>query len=130
MASQSDYSYEFEGIATATGDKNTFFFAGIVAFLIANLVCNWFIKTLKKITTSEDGKGLRNRSLKLDMISWTKGFAGVLNLFFALVLVFLALMKMSTQYNIKTLGFYVYLGPVILVAWFVYLAVILTKKRA
>ena len=130
MASQSDYSYEFEGIASATGDKNTFFFAGIVAFLIANLVCNWFIKTLKKITTSEDGKGLRNRSLKLDMISWTKGFAGVLNLFFALVLVFLALMKMSTQYNIKTLGFYVYLGPVILVAWFVYLAVILTKKRA
>ena len=130
MASQSDYSYEFEGIASATGDKNTFFFAGIVAFLIANLVCNWFIKTLKKITTSEDGKGLRNRSLKLDMISWTKGFAGVLNLFFALVLVFLALMKMSTQYNIKTLSFYVYLGPVILVVWFVYLAVILTKKRA
>lgn len=130
MAGQSDYSYEFQGISLPAGDENTFFFAGIMAFLIANLVCNWFAKTLKKITTSENGKGLRNRSLKLDLITWTKGFAGVLNLFFALVLVFLALMKMSTQYNIKTLGFYVYLGPVLLVAWFVYLAVILIKRRA
>ena len=130
MAGQSEYSYEFQGIAMPAGDKNTFFFAGIAVFLITNLVCNWFVKTLKKVSSTEEGRGFRNRSFKLDMISWTKGFAGVLNLFFALVLVFLALMKMSTQYNIQTLGFYVYLGPILILAWFIYLGVILTKRRA
>ncbi|GEM_PF-937844 len=129
LASQADYSYDFEGIVS-NADKNTYFFAGIVVFLLANLVCNYFVNTMKKISTTEDGKGLKNRSLKLDLIVWTKGFAGVLNLFFAIVLVFLALVEMSTQYNINTIGFYVYLGPILIVAWFVYLGVILTKKRA
>ena len=129
LASQSDYSYDFEGIVS-NADKNTYFFAGILVFLVANLACNYFIKTMKKITTIDNGKGLKNRSLKLDLISWTKGFAGVLNLFFALVLVFLALVEMSTQYNINTIGFYVYLGPIFIVAWFIYLGFILFKTRA
>ena len=128
LASQADYSYDFEGIA-GSASKNTYFFAGIAAFLVANLVCNWFVKTLKKITTSDDGKGLKNRGLKKDLMIWTKGFAGVLNLFFAIVLVFLALVEMSTQYNINTIGFYVYLGPILIVVWFVYLGVILAKRR-
>ena len=130
LAAQSDATYSFEGLDVGAADKNTYFFVGIIVFLFANLVCNWFIKSLKKITTSDDGKGLRNRSLKIDLIVWTKGFAGVLNLFFALVLVSLALFKMTSQYdNISTLGFYVYLGPILLLAWFIYLGVILSKKR-
>lgn len=129
MAGQVNYRFDPAGEALGTANKDTYFFGAVAIFLLTNVVCFWFIKTLRKINTSEDGTGIRNRSLKLDLISWIKGFAGVLNLFFSLILVFLGLMNMSAGYNIKTLGFYVYLGPALILVWFFYLAVILGKRR-
>ncbi|MBO3697075.1 hypothetical protein [Roseivirga sp. E12] len=130
MASQVNYRFDPAGDALGTASKNTYFFGAIIVFLLANVVCSYFTRVLKKITTTEDGRGIRNRSLKKDLINWIKGFAGVLNLFFSLILVFLGLMNMSADYNIKTLGFYVYLGPVLILSWFFYLAVILGKRRS
>lgn len=129
MASQVNYRFDPAGDALGTANKDTYFFGAIVIFLLANVVCYYFTKVLKKINTTEDGTGIRNKSLRNDLIMWIKGFAGVLNLFFSLILVFLGLMNMSADYNIKTLGFYVYLGPVLILAWFFYLAVILGKRR-
>ncbi len=129
MASQVNYRFDPAGDALGTANKDTYFFGAIVIFLLTNVVCYYFTKVLKKINTTEDGTGIRNRSLKKDLMVWIKGFAGVLNLFFSLILVFLGLMNMSADYNIKTLGFYVYLGPVLILAWFFYLAVILGKRR-
>ncbi len=130
MASQVNYRFDPAGDALGTANKDTYFFGAIIIFLLANVVCYYFTKVLKKINTTEDGTGIRNKSLKKDLMVWIKGFAGVLNLFFSLILVFLGLMNMSADYNIKTLGFYVYLGPVLILAWFFYLAVILGKRRA
>ena len=130
LASQVNYRFDPAGGALGTASKDTYFFGAIVIFLLVNIVCLWFVKTLRKITTTEDGTGIRNKSLKMDLIGWVKGFAGVLNLFFSLILVFLGLMNMSADYNIKTMGFYVYLGPILIVIWFFYLAVILGKRRA
>ena len=129
MAGQVNYRFDPAGEALGTASKDTYFFGAIVIFLLTNVACYWFAKTLKNIKTSEEGKGLRNRSLKLDLLVWIKGFAGILNLFFSLILVFLGLMNMSDQYNIQTLGFYVYLGPILILLWFFYLAVILGKRR-
>lgn len=129
MAGQVNYRFDPAGEALGTASKDTYFFGAIIIFLLTNVSCYWFIKTLKKIKTSDEGKGLRNKALKLDLIGWIKGFAGVLNLFFSLILVFLGLMNMSDQYNIQTLGFYVYLGPILIILWFFYLAVILGKRR-
>lgn len=129
MASQVNYRFDPAGDALGTANKNTYFFGAMFVFLLANVVCYYFTRVLKRIDTTEDGKGIRNRSLKKDLIIWVKGFAGVLNLFFSLILVFLGLMNMSTDYNIKTLGFYVYLGPILILAWFFYLAVIVGKRR-
>lgn len=129
MAGQVNYRYDNLGDSIAVADKNTYFFIALAVFLFANGVCQWFVLSMKKITTSEEGTGLRNRSLKLDLMSWVKGFAGVLNIFFSLVLIFLGLMNLSANYNISTLGFYVYLGPILIVGWFFYLAAILGKRR-
>ncbi|MFY0594524.1 hypothetical protein [Roseivirga sp.] len=129
LASQVNYRFDPAGDALGTASKDTYFFGAIVIFLIINVVCFWFVKTLKKISTTDDGTGIKNRSLKQDIINWVKGFAGVLNLFLSLVLVFLGLMNMSADYNIKTMGFYVYLGPVLILVWFFYLAAILGKRR-
>lgn len=130
MASQVNYRFDPAGDALGTANKDTYFFGAVAIFLLANVVCYYFTKVLKKINTTEDGNGIRNKSLRNDLVMWIKGFAGVLNLFFSLILVFLGLMNMSADYNIKTLGFYVYLGPVLILAWFFYLAVILGKRRS
>ena len=129
MASQVSYRFDPAGDALGTANKDTYFFGAIAIFLLANVVCYYFTKVLQKINTTEDGVGIRNQYLKKDLITWIKGFAGVLNLFFSLILVFLGLMNMSSDYNIKTLGFYVFLGPILILVWFFYLAVILGKRR-
>lgn len=130
MVGQITYRFDTDGNPLFMVDKNTYFFSAMLIFIFANAVCAVFIQTLKKIKTSEEGVGLRNRSLKLDLITWTKGFAGVLNLFFVLVMFFLGLMNLAESKQSMTLGFYVYLGPILIVGWFFYLAYLLGKRRA
>ena len=129
MVGQITYRFDTSGNPMYDIDKNTYFFSAVAIFIFANAVCAVFIQTLKKIKTSEEGVGLRNRSLKLDLITWAKGFAGILNLFFALVMFFLGLMNLAESKQSMTLGFYVYLGPILIVTWFFYLAYLLGKRR-
>lgn len=129
MVGQVNYSFDSLGNSEYQMDKNLYFFGGIGVFIFANAVCAFFIQTLKKIKSSEEGRGLRNRALKLDLLTWTKGFAGILNLFFALIMFFLGLMNLAESRQSATLGFYVYLGPILIVLWFFYLAYLLGKKR-
>ncbi|WP_420386787.1 hypothetical protein [Roseivirga sp.] len=130
MVGQVTYRFDTNGDPVYMVDRNMYFFGAMGIFIFANAVCAVFIQTLKKITTSEDGVGLRNRSLKLDLITWTKGFTGILNLFFALIMFFLGLMNLAESHESPTLGFYVYLGPILIIAWFFYLAVLLGKRRS
>lgn len=129
MVGQVTYKFDAEGNPIYDIDRNVYFFGALTVFLFVNTVCSVFIQTLKKIKSSEEGVGLRNRSLKLDIVTWTKGFAGILNLFFSLVLFFLGLMNLAESGQSMTLGFYVYLGPILIIAWFFYLAHLLGKKR-
>lgn len=129
MVGQVTYKFDAEGNPIYDIDRNVYFFGALAVFLFVNTVCSVFIQTLKKIKSSEEGVGLRNRSLKLDLVTWTKGFAGILNLFFSLVLFFLGLMNLAESGQSITLGFYVYLGPILIIAWFFYLAYLLGKKR-
>lgn len=129
MVGQVTYRFDTDGNPVYNIDRNTYFFGALAVFIFANVVCSVFIKTLKRIKSSEDGDGLRNTSLQLDVVTWTKGFSGILNLFFSLVLFFLGLMNLAESGQSMTLGFYVYLGPVLIVSWFFYLAYLLGKKR-
>lgn len=129
MVGQVTYRFDTDGNSVYMIDRNLYFFSAVGVFILANVVCSVFINTLKKITTSDEGVGLRNRSLKLDLITWTKGFSVVLNLFFGLIMFFLGLMNLAESRQSPTLGFYVYLGPILIVGWFFYLAYLLGKKR-
>ncbi len=124
------YRIDTLGNALGIADKNTFFFSALGIFIVVNAVCAGFIYVLKKIKTSEDGEGIRNRSLKLDLISWTKGFAGVLNVFFIISIFFIGYMNYSENFRVESLGYSIYLGPLLLVIWFFYLVKLLSKKRA
>lgn len=123
------YRIDPDGNSIGVVDKTTFFYSAVGAFLLVNIVCVGFINVLKKIKTTEDGQGMRNRSLKLDIIGWIKGFEGVLNLFLTFTLIFLGYMNLSEEFMVDGLGFFLYLGPVLLVAWFFYLVKLLTKNR-
>ena len=124
-------TYRVDGLGNALGiaDKDTFFFATLGAFVLVNGTCAAFITVLKKVRTAEDGRGIRNRSLKQDLIGWTKGFAGVLNVFLIITIIFIGYINLGENFRADRLGFFVYLGPLLLIAWFFYLMKLLGKKR-
>lgn len=128
MAADVTYRFDGDGSAMEIMDKNNFFFASIGIFLITNIICVFFLNTLKKIKSTEDGKGMRNRSLKLDVITWVKGFAAILNIMFTTFVFFLGFMNMN-ELKMNILGFYIYVGPILLIFWFFYLVKIVSTKR-
>ncbi|PIQ48514.1 MAG: hypothetical protein COW03_09870 [Cytophagales bacterium CG12_big_fil_rev_8_21_14_0_65_40_12] len=128
MAADVTYRFDGDGSALEIIDKNTFFFASVGIFLITNIICVFFISTLKKIKTTEDGQGIRNRSLKLDVITWVKGFASILNIMFTTFVFFLGFMNMN-ELKMNILSFYIYVGPILLIFWFFYLVKIVSAKR-
>jgi len=129
LVGQVDYGLGLEGSAPII-DRNTYFFSAILVFLFVNIIISWFIKSLKKVSSAKDGKGLRNYSLKRDLLVWFKGFGGIINLVLALIMFFIGLMNISESRSAFTLNFYVYLGPILLLIWMIYLVVILTKTRS
>ncbi len=123
------YRVDTEGSPIAVMTKGNFFFASLAFFLLVNIVCIIFLRMVKKVDSTEDGTGLRNRSLKKDIMSWTNGFIGILNLFFALILFFITYLNGVEEFQASYLGGIVYIGPVLLIIWFFYLVKLLAKKR-
>lgn len=128
MAADVTYRFDGDGSAMEMIDKNTFFFASIAIFLVANIICVFFLNTLKKIKSTEDGQGMRNRALKLDVITWVKGFAAILNIMFTTFVFFLGFMNMN-ELKMDILSFYIYIGPILLIFWFFYLVKIVSTRR-
>ena len=124
------YKVSRENQLVAFTSKQNFFFVSLVIFILANVVCITFAGILKKVKTQEDGVGIRNRSLKLDVITWTHGFSGVINLFFSLLLLFIGYLNGVEAYQVSGFGTMIYIGPVIIVGWLLYLIVLLAKKRS
>ena len=129
MADAVTYRVDDPGNAPGIADKDTFFFAALGTFVLVNGACAAFISVLKKVRTAEDGRGIRNRSLKRDLIGWTKGFAGVLNVFLIITIIFIGYINLGENFRAERLGFFVYPGPLLLIAWFFYLMKLLGKKR-
>lgn len=131
------WSYmEITSTATITVDldhiavsADTFFFIAVAIFLVVNLVFLGFTNVLKKIKTTEDGKGMRNRSFKLDIMGWTTGLSGIVNVFLASAVIYLGYLNMSEDFMVAGLSYFIYLGPIMLVAWFIYLGKLLSQKR-
>ena len=123
------YRIDIQGNELGIADKDTFFFGSIAIFIVVNAICMGFVAVLKKIKTTEDGNGIRNRSLKLDIIGWTKGFAGVLNIFLTLMLVILVYMNLNEEFKTSSFRYFLFIGPILLVGWFFYLMKLLGKKR-
>ncbi|WP_157716120.1 hypothetical protein [Roseivirga echinicomitans] len=129
LAGQVSYKFDGDGTAMEIVDKNTFFFASVIIFLVANIICVSFLKVLKKIKSSEEGAGIRNKGLKSDVITWVKGFAGILNIMFTTIVFFIGYMNMN-ELKLDVLSVYIYIGPVLLIFWFFYLVKILSVRRA
>ena len=128
LAGQVSYRFDGDGSALELVDRNTFFFSSVIIFLVANVICVSFIKVLKKIKTSEEGVGIRNKGLKTDVITWVRGFAGILNIMFTTIVFFIGYMNMN-ELKLDVLSIYLYIGPILLVFWFFYLVKILSVRR-
>ena len=123
------YTLNSKNQPSAFASKEDFFFISLTVFILVNVVCITFAGTLKKVKTQENGVGIRNRSLKLDIITWIHGFSGMVNLFFSLLLLFIGYINGVQAYQVKGFGSMIYIGPVMIIGWLVYLFVLLGKKR-
>ena len=123
------YRTDSEGSAVAVMEKSNFFFFSLAFFLVVNLICIVFYRMLKKVDSTDDGEGLRNRSLKQDLLTWTNGFIGILNLFFALILFFITYLNGAEEFQLPFLNVFVFAGPLFILGWFFYLIKLLSKKR-
>lgn len=130
ISGQVTYSFNSLSEASAYLDKDLYFFISLAAFLFVNATLAFFIQTLKKVRTVEGGGGLKNNDFKQDIMTWIKGFAAVVNLFFSLILFYLGLINLAESDQSFTMGFYVYLGPLLIVLWLFYLAWLLGKPRS
>ena len=130
LTSSLDYGIGNETIIYGFKDKDSFFFTALAIFILVNAVCMGFTSVLVKIKTTEEGVGIRNRNLKLDVIGWTKGFAAILNIMLSLTILFLVYLTFSEEYRIDAFfGYLVYLGPLLLAVWLGVLFKLIRKKR-
>lgn len=129
ISGQVTYSFNNLNEASAYLDKDMYFFVSLGVFILVNAVVGFFIQTIKKVKTVEDGKGFKNITFKQDITTWFKGFAAVVNIFFSLILFYLGLVNLAESQQSFTMGFYIYLGPILILLWFFYLAWLLGKSR-
>jgi len=129
LPTQVTYRYDNLGDVLAVTSKSNFFFASLAIFLIANIVCIIFLRTLKKIDSSDDGVGLRNRALKKDISMWVDGFMGILNFFFSISVFLISNLNGAREFQGLFIGVLIYLGPLLILLWIFYLIQLITKKR-
>ena len=97
-----------EGIIMFSTSRNTFFFSGLIIFvLIQTLGVVFGHNILKKNNTTS----WRNFS------TWFLGMRLSINLFLILLLIFIGLANNAVDYSFDSIRLLAYLGPAILIGW-------------
>lgn len=126
---QVTYRFDQAGTALDVMSKDSFFFASLAIFLIVNIICIIFLRTVKKVDSTDDGDGLQNRALKKDIIMWITGFIGILNIFFSISLMLISNLNGAQEFQGTFIGAFIFIGPTLILLWIIYLLRLITKKR-
>ncbi len=129
LPAQVTYRFDPSGAALGVTSKTNFFFASLGIFIIVNIVCIIFLRTLKRVDSSDEGVGLQNRSFKKDIAMWINGFIGILNIFFSLSLMLISNLNGSQEFQGSFTGAFIYVGPTLILIWIIYLLTLIAKKR-
>ncbi|WP_143961393.1 DNA topoisomerase IV [Litoribacter populi] len=123
------YQVDASGMPLKSIARDTFFYFGIAAFIILNLIIVFAGKMVEKQATPNLRKLFPTGDPFSDkMLGWIYSFAGVLNV--SLVIIAFFVHRINNQYEIQTEEFnpFFYMIPVFMVVWIILLFVILGKK--
>ncbi len=104
--------------------RETFFYVGLVAFILSNLVYFFSIKLLEGIPAASS-LHFRNERFKESIVSWLVSFAAVINLFFILGITYIALFNtQGGDFQMSRFSFLIYIAPVLgigCVLWLIFI---------
>lgn len=129
LPAQVTYRFDQIGAALDVTSKSGFFFASLAVFIVVNIICIIFLRTIKKVDSTDDGIGLQNRSLKKDIVMWINGFIGILNVFFSISLMLISNLNGAQEFQGSFLGAFIFIGPTLILLWIIYLLRLVSKKR-
>ncbi|RED93871.1 hypothetical protein [Marinoscillum furvescens] len=97
--------------------KETFFYYTITGFIVINIVLLAFQKLNEKRLSGDPLK------------AWMRGLGFVVNIYLTLIIGFIGVINNTTHLDPASFAYLNYLGPFLLVAWFVGLFYLVFSKR-
>lgn len=122
-----------QGYVNEFVSRSTFFYVSVGIFLVANIslyVLKRMLETIWERGSSAGGTISARQSMRKDVADWLLGFAAAINIFFVLILVYLAIFNNSEDMNQGMYAPLVYGGPVLMAILFLILIYIFAKKRS
>lgn len=122
-----------QGNADQFIDRSTFFYVCVGLFIITNMSLYVLKRLLQAIWLRNSATASTTparMSMREDVANWLLGFAAAINIFFVLILVYLAIFNNSEDMNQGMYSPLVYGGPVLIVIFFLVLIYIFAKKRS
>lgn len=121
-----------QGQADQFIERSTFFYVSVGFFLIANISFYVLKRLLQAIWLRKSSSGSATParlSMREDVANWLLGFAAAINIFFVLILIYLAIFNNSEDMSLGMYAPLVYGGPVLMGILFLVLIYIFAKKR-
>lgn len=108
-------------------ERSSFFYSSLFIFLLSNALLYALHKLL--MVTRRTAQTERALLLRQDLAGWLLGFAGALNLFFVMAMLFFGLFNSRENFDVNDYALLVYGGPLLLALMFGLLVYILLKNR-
>ncbi|ERM82607.1 hypothetical protein P872_04650 [Rhodonellum psychrophilum GCM71 = DSM 17998] len=129
LSEQVAYAIDDQGTVLKQVSKESFFYTGIIFFVVLNvliifpgkMVENQSTKNIKRLFPV--GDPARDR-----MLIWIYSFAGIINVCLAIMLLFIKSLNHQNEISMSEFSFFFYLIPVFFVVWIIALFWILLEK--
>jgi len=116
-----------QGTPTEFVSKATFFYGSLVIFAVVNLLASVFLGLLTAVPDSS-GFYFGSESFKDSITSWFSTFIAIVNVFLITATLYVSLFNNQGDYTIDDFTFLIYVAPLLLVASFVWLAIIIVRR--
>lgn len=129
LSEQVAYAIDDQGVILKQVSKESFFYIGIIFFVVLNvlivfpgkMVENQSTRNLKRLFPVGDPS--RDR-----MLTWIYSFAGIINVCLAIMMLFVKSINHQNEISMSEFSFFFYLIPVFFVVWIIALFWILLEK--
>lgn len=123
------FEQDENGEFTKSGTKSTFFYIGIIAFALLNLLLALPAKMIEKQSTPNLKRLFPKGDTITDyLVAWMYSFMGIINISLSIMSLFVHAINNQNEIGTSSFSFFFYLVPVLFVVWIIALFWILLQK--